>query len=253
MKGSTSSPHSGFSGLSGLFWTIAIFSTVVNALMLVAPLYMLQVYDRVIPSRSEETLLALTVLMGGLFAVMGVVDYVRGRLAARIGTTFQSRLDARVFRANLRRSVASSERSKPASGLKDVEAVQRLTGSPVLFAIFDMPWAPIFLIAIYSFHPYLGHLALTGMVLLVIATILNQMLTRKPEMEANQAAMQGDAFAETIRQQGEMIQATRSGSMASGPAKAAISSRRHCRRSKRRFPPPPPPRPASRRAPRRAG
>ncbi len=117
---------------------------------------MLQVYDRVIPSRSEETLLALTVLIAALFGVMGVLDYVRGRVAARVGTTFQSRLDARVFRANLRRSVLSSERSKPASGLRDVEAVQKLTGSPVLFAIFDMPWAPVFLIAIYSFHPYIG-------------------------------------------------------------------------------------------------
>ena len=207
VRSTQSSPLAGFAGLSGLFWTIAVFSTVVNGLMLVAPLYMLQVYDRVIPSRSQETLVALTVLIAALFAVMGILDYVRARIAARIGTTFQSRLDARVFRANLRRSVLSSERSKPASGLKDVEAVQRLTGSPVLFAVFDMPWAPLFLIAIYSFHPYLGHLALVGMTLLVLATVLNQLLTRKPEMEATSATLQGDAFAETIRQQGEMIQA----------------------------------------------
>lgn len=86
-------------GLSGLFWSVAIFSTLVNALMLIAPLYMLQVYDRVIPSRSKETLLALTVLITLLFVVMGVLDYVRGRVAARIGTIFQDRLDARVFRA----------------------------------------------------------------------------------------------------------------------------------------------------------
>jgi ATP-binding cassette subfamily C protein len=207
VKARTSGPHAGFSGLSGLFWTIALFSTVVNALMLVAPLYMLQIYDRVIPSRSQETLLALTLLIAALFAVMGVLDYVRGRIGARVGSTFQSRLDARVFRANLRRAVLSSERSKPASGLRDVEAVQKLAGSPVLFALFDMPWAPIFLIAIYSFHPYLGHLALAGMIVLVFATILNQMLTRKPEQEATAATMHGDSFAETIRQQGEMIQA----------------------------------------------
>ena len=118
---------------------------------------------------------------------MGVLDYVRGRVAARIGTTFQPRLDARVFRANLRRAVLSSERSKPASGLKDVEAVQKLTGSPVLFAVFDMPWAPVFLIAIYSFHPCLGHLALAGMIFLVGVTVLNQLLTRKPEQEATTA------------------------------------------------------------------
>jgi ATP-binding cassette subfamily C protein len=161
----------------------------------------------VIPSRSHETLLALTVLMAALFGVMGVLDYVRARVAARIGTTFQQRLDARVFRANLRRAVLSSERSKPASGLRDVEAVQKLTGSPVLFAVFDMPWAPVFLIAIYSFHPYLGHFALAGMIFLVGVTVLNQLLTRKHEQDATGATLQGDAFAETIRQQGEMIQA----------------------------------------------
>ncbi len=207
MKARTSGPQAGFSGLSGLFWTIALFSSLVNVLMLVAPLYMLQVYDRVIPSRSQETLLALTVLMAALFGVMGVLDYVRARVAARIGTTFQQRLDARVFRANLRRAVLSSERSKPASGLRDVEAVQKLTGSPVLFAVFDMPWAPVFLIAIYSFHPYLGHFALAGMIFLVGVTVLNQLLTRKHEQDATGATLQGDAFAETIRQQGEMIQA----------------------------------------------
>jgi ATP-binding cassette subfamily C protein len=77
----------------------------------------------------------------------------------------------------------------------------------VLFAVFDMPWAPFFILAIYSFHPWLGHLSIIGGLVLVGVTMLNQMLARKPELEATQAALQGDAYAETIRQQGEMIQA----------------------------------------------
>ena len=205
MRPSATGPEAGFTGLSGLFWSIGIFSTVVNLLMLTAPLYMLQIYDRVIPSRSEETLLGLTVLVTLLYLIMGMLDYVRGRVAARIGATVQDRLDARVFSASLRRAVLSSERSKPSTGLKDLEAVQRLAGSPVLFAVFDMPWAPFFLLAIYSFHAYLGHLAVAGMLVLVLATFLNQRLTRKPEGEAHVATMQGDAFAETIRQQSEMV------------------------------------------------
>lgn len=207
MRARPSGPEAGFAGLSGLFWTAAIFSTCVNLLMLTSPLYMLQIYDRVIPSRSQETLLGLTILITLLFAIMGVLDYVRGRVAARIGATAQSRLDARVFKATLRRAVLASERSRPASGLKDLEAVQKLAGSPVLFAVFDMPWAPVFIFAIYTFHPLLGHLAVAGMLLLIVATLLNQYLTKRPEAEANAAAMQGDAFAETIRQQGEMVQA----------------------------------------------
>ena len=82
MRAKTSGPESGFSGLSGLFCSIGIFSTVVNLLMLTAPLYMLQIYDRVIPSRSEETLLGLTVLVTLLYLIMGMLDYVRGRVAA---------------------------------------------------------------------------------------------------------------------------------------------------------------------------
>ncbi len=207
MVSKSTGPRAGFAGLSSLFWSIGLFSTVVNLLMLTSPLYMLQIYDRVIPSRSKETLLALTILVALLFAIMGILDYVRGRLAARVGATVQSRLDSRVFRATLRRSVLASERSRPASGMKDLEAVQRLAGSPVLFAVFDMPWAPLFIFAIYTFHPWLGHLAVAGTLVLVGATLLNQMLTRRPEALATSATMQGDAFAETVRQQGEMVHA----------------------------------------------
>lgn len=200
-------PQAAFKGMSGLFVSVAVFSAFVNILQLTGSLYMLQVYDRVLPSRSEETLLALTLLVGALFAFMGMLDYARGRVAARIGVLAQNRLDARVFRATLRRSVLSSERSKPASGLKDLEAVQKLLGSPVLFAVFDMPWAPLYIFAIFTFHPYLGYLSIAGGLILVAVTVLNQMLTRRPEIEATHATLQGDAFAETIRQQGEMIQA----------------------------------------------
>ena len=207
MRTKPSGPETGFAGMGGLFGTIALFSAVVNVLMLTGSLYMLQIYDRVLSSRSEETLLALTLLVAGLYAIMGLLDYIRTRVAARIGATVQSRLDGRVFRAVMRRSVLPSERSRPASGLKDLEAVQRFMGSPVLFAIFDMPWAPFFVLLIYTFHPWLGHLALVGMLILIVVTVLNQMLTRKPEADATMATLQGDSFAETVRQQGEMIQA----------------------------------------------
>ena len=111
-------PEAGFAGSYPLFLTIFAFSVVVNVLMLTGPLYMLQIYDRVLPSRSEETLLALTLLIAALYGFMGLLDYVRGRVSARIGATAQARLDARVFRAGLRRSVLPSERSKPATGLR---------------------------------------------------------------------------------------------------------------------------------------
>ncbi|PZQ46146.1 MAG: type I secretion system permease/ATPase [Rhodovulum sulfidophilum] len=207
MRGELNRPGAAFKGMSWLFVSIAVFSFFVNLLQLIGPLYMLQIYDRVIPSRSEETLVALTVLIAALYAFMGLLDYARARIASRVGAMAQSRLDSRVFTAVMRRSLLASERSKPATGIKDLESVQKLLGSPVLFAIFDMPWAPIYIFAIFTFHPYLGYLSLVGGAILIAVTFLNQMLTRKPELEALRAGMQGDAFAETIRQQGEMIQA----------------------------------------------
>lgn len=207
MKARMQGPGAAFKGLTGLFVGVALFSVFVNILMLTGSLYMLQIYDRVLPSRSEETLLALTILVAALYGLMGILDYARTRVSARIGAIVQDRLDEPVFRAQLRRSLYASERSKPASGLKDLESVQKLMGSPVLFAVFDMPWAPFFIALIYTFHPWLGHLSVAGALVLIVITILNQLMTRRPEAEANMASMQSDAFAEIIRQQGDMVQA----------------------------------------------
>jgi ATP-binding cassette, subfamily C, bacterial len=200
-------PGEAFAGMRWLFWAIGIFSFFVNLLMLTGPLYMLQIYDRVLSSRSEETLLALTMLIAALFAIMGVLDYIRGRVASRIGARFQGRLDARIFRVVLGQAVRASDRARPATGLKDLESVQRLMSSPVLFSVFDMPWAPLFIAAIFTFHPLLGVLALAGGSVLVVITLLNQLLTRRPEAEANQAMVAADSFAETTRQQAELVQA----------------------------------------------
>lgn len=126
MKARMQGPGAAFRGLTGLFVGVALFSVFVNILMLTGSLYMLQIYDRVLPSRSEETLLALTLLVAALYGLMGVLDYARTRVSARIGAIVQDRLDEPVFRAQLRRSLYASERSKPASGLKDLESVQKL-------------------------------------------------------------------------------------------------------------------------------
>ena len=92
-----------------LFWIVGIFSFFVNLLMLTGPIFMLQVYDRVLGSRSEATLLALFVLMAFLFLMMGVLDYARGRILARVGARFQAGLDRRVFAAMVRKSAVAPE------------------------------------------------------------------------------------------------------------------------------------------------
>ena len=102
-------------------------------------------------------------LIAALYGIMGVLDYARGRIAARVGALIQTRLDPRVFEAGLSRAARSpNERGRPWTGLRDLEAVQKFMASPVLFALFDLPWAPIFVFAIFSFHPLLGWLAIGG-------------------------------------------------------------------------------------------
>ncbi len=186
---------------------VGVFSAFVNILMLTGPLFMLQVYDRVLASNSEATLAALFGLICALFLFMGLLDHARARVLARAGARFQDLLDRRVFDAVLRRAVAPSERSRPQSGLRDLETIQRVLSSPAPFALFDMPFAPLFFFIIFSFHWSLGALALGGGVLLLAITILNEWSSRKPMTESQRASAQSEAFSEALRREGETVQA----------------------------------------------
>ncbi len=189
-----------------LFWAAGLFSAFVNLLMLTGPLYMLQVYDRVLGSRSEATLLVLTALVVFLYTMMGLLDYARGRIMARVGARFQTCLDRRVFEAVIRKN-AHSPQSESALALRDLEAVQRLLTSPALMALFDIPFVPLFLFGIFLFHPWLGLLALLGGALLLGLTLLNLLITHAPLTEANRAAAQAETLAEQFRCEAEVIQA----------------------------------------------
>jgi len=189
-----------------LFWFVGIFSFFVNLLMLTGPLYMLNVYDRVLGSRSLETLIALSVLVAFLYGMMGLLDFARGRIMGRVGARFQSRLDRRVFSAVLRASAMPRPPRQAITGLKDLESVQRLITSPVLMAFFDIPWTPLFFFGIFLFHPGLGVLALVGGALLVVAALLNQRTTRRPLQEANAALHRAETMGNEIRGESEMIQ-----------------------------------------------
>ena len=189
-----------------LFISVGVFSFFVNLLMLTGPLFMLQVYDRVLASRSEATLATLFLLVAALFLIMGLLDHVRARVLARAGARFQALLDRRVFEAALRRAISPDERGKPSTGLRDLESIQRALSGPAPFAFFDAPWTPVFLGAIFFFHWSLGLLAVTGGLLLFTIAFFNQRRSRKPMGEANEAATRSDSYAETMRREGETIQ-----------------------------------------------
>ena len=190
----------------GLYWFVGIFSFFVNLLMLTGPIYMLQVYDRVLGSRSLETLIALSALVLFLYGMMGLLDYSRGRIMGRVAARFQSKLDRRVFDAVVRKSALSPD-EQTETGLKDLEAVQRLMSSPVLLSIFDLPWTPFFLAGIWIFHPWLGTLAMVGGGILIMVTVLNQWVTKRPAAQAAHATVMAEGLAGQIRNESEMVQA----------------------------------------------
>ncbi len=189
-----------------LFTMVFVFSIFVNLLMLTGPIFMLQVYDRVLGSRSVPTLLALFGLMAFLFLMMGILDHVRGRLMARVGARFQDRLDRRVFAAAMKRLALAPNDPMAINAQRDLESVQRLLSSPVLLSIFDIPWTPFFIAAIFIFHPWLGYLAVGGGIVLVAVTWLNQSATRQPMLEANRTTMIAERYSDQIKTEAELVQ-----------------------------------------------
>ena len=181
------------------------FSIFVNILMLTGPLFMLQIYDRVLSSGSEETLVALFLLVGGLYGLMTLLEFARGRLMARFGARFQEQLDSRIFGAVIARRMHSDPNLPKSNELRDIEQLQTLFNSPIVMAICDVPWAPIFFAAIFILHPMLGWLGLAGGVILLILTIFNQWSTRQKTKKATQTSTQGHNFSNQSERSCELI------------------------------------------------
>ena len=183
------------------------FSAVVNLLMLTAPLYMLQVYDRVLASRSEETLVALSLLAAFLFLLMGLLDHARSRIMARVGARLQSGLDARVLAAAFRRLALVPQDGAALSAQRDLDALARFWASPVLLALFDALWSPVFIAALFVFHPWLGWFAILAGLALLAFSLANQRMTEQHLQVSTLATLATDRLGETLKAEAEVIQA----------------------------------------------
>lgn len=184
---------------------VVVFSIFVNLLGLTGSLFMLQVYDRVLPSRSEPTLLMLFLVVALLFAAMGLLDMLRGQVGARIGATLQTDLDARVFKASLSPPQQPKAQMAAATALYDLEAVRKFLSSPLAFAFLDLPFAPLYLAAIFIFHPMLGWLALGGGAVLICIMLVNQWVSRAPSELAGRTAAGSTRVAEQLRAQADTV------------------------------------------------
>ncbi len=188
-------------------WVVFLFSIFTNLLMLTGPLFMLQVYDRVLASRSEETLVVLFSLVVFLYAILAFLEFARGRLVARYGARFQEALDKRVLGIVLLRALHPADRAGPPQGLRDIEALQNFFASPAVLAFFDLPWVPIFFLVLFVFHPWLGWLGLFGGAILVVATLLNQILTKRKTEDAQSESARATNLADDARDAAQIIRA----------------------------------------------
>ena len=185
----------------------AFFSIFVNLLMLTGPLYMLNLYDRVLGSRAVETLVALSLIVVFLYGMMGILDLVRGRIMGRVGARFQPRLDRRVFAATLSGTGHPRAHRYAVSGSADLESVQRLLTSPALMSVFDLPFTPLFLLVIFAFHPWMGVLATIGGAILIVFAVFNQMASRRPLEELNATTQQAELMGAQIRGESDLVHA----------------------------------------------
>lgn len=190
--------------VGGLIFAVLLFSSFTNLLMLTGPLFMLQVYDRVLASRSEETLVALFGLVCVLYLFYCLLDFSRGRVAARVGARIQSTLDERLFDATIEDAAIHGGRSKGAP-LAGLAAVRNFFTAPVFLALFDFAWTPFFAACIFVFHPLLGWMALGGGGVLILATLANQLLSAKAVARANQLSWASDRLAKQIDDASELV------------------------------------------------
>lgn len=187
------------------FATLAIFSGVINLLMLLPSIYMMQVYDRVLSSRSEMTLLMLTLITLGLFLLMSMLEWIRSLILVRISAGLDVTLSPRVFTASFERNLRESS-SNPAQMLGDLSTIRQFVTGNGLFAFFDVPWLPIYLLVAFLFHPILGFFTLAGILLLFGLAFWNEVATKKQLSEANQLAASAGNYANNTLQNAEVIE-----------------------------------------------
>ena len=188
------------------FIMVGLFSMFINILMLVPPLYMLQLYDRVLGSRSQDTLIMLTLIVVVLFITMGLLEVVRSRVLVRVGNKLDSMLSQRIFDSlfELERKAPGRSSSMPLNDLTQVR--QFMTGNG-LFAFFDAPWMPIYIIVLFIFHPAFGFFAIFAAIVLVGITVANEYSTKEKLAEANNLSRASTIYVDSNIRNAEVVNA----------------------------------------------
>ena len=165
------------------FVGVFVLSIGTNLLMLTAPMYMLQLYDRVLSSRSMDTLVALSMLVGGLFAVLALLEVARSRSMIRVAQAIDKELTPDLFNS-LSRATGPKDPKGSNQLLNDMNSVRGMLTSPALFAFFDAPWSPIYILVIFIMHPLLGSIALVGAIFMFSMALIVNSVSQPPMQKA---------------------------------------------------------------------
>ena len=193
-------------GFKSTFKTIAVFSAFINILMLVPSLYMLQVYDRVLASHNEMTLLLITIMVVIAFIIMAALEFVRSFVLIRAASQLDMKLNRRIYTAAFEQNLKQAG-GNAGQALQDLTTVRQFLSGNALFAFFDAPWFPIYLLIIFLVHPTLGIFALCGTVIHMSLAIWNEKATKAPLSEANAMAVSSSNLATNNLRNAEVIEA----------------------------------------------
>ena len=185
------------------FIQVGLFSAAINILMLTGPIYMLQVYDRVLSSGSVATLQGLFIIVVVLYTFLGIYEFLRARLLSRAGYRLDALVGNKAFDYWMQLG-ATQDRSGD-NPIRDLDVVRGFLGSPAILGIFDVPWIPFFLIIVFFIHPWLGYLTLAGAVVVAIAAYLNQLVTKDAIARAVSIDGGERGFVEKSRRNAEVV------------------------------------------------
>lgn len=186
---------------------IAAFSGLINLLSLTGSLFMLEVYDRVLPSRSVPTLVGLCIITALLFIFQGILEIIRGRMLVRIGNQIDWRLGDRVYELVVRLPLRTRGSGDGLQPVRDLDTVRSVLSGAGPAALFDLPWLPVYLAICFAFHPLIGITALGGALVLVVLTLLTDRLSRRSVQRASNFAAARNRLADASRRNAEVLEA----------------------------------------------
>ncbi|MEI9412605.1 type I secretion system permease/ATPase [Mesorhizobium salmacidum] len=186
------------------FLFAAAFSLAINLLYLASPLYMLQIYDRVVTSGSETTLVMLTLVLLAAFLALAGLDLVRAAILTRASARLDRLLSVKILAASVE---TPSPGSSPSQPIRDFDTFRQVITGSGIHALFDLPWSPIYIGIIFLLHPWLGFFALGCSLLLIGMAVLNEYLVRSPLKQANELATNNYNFTEMSLRNSEVVRA----------------------------------------------